>query len=86
MPTTRTLATSLIPTNHGFRLEDVTIGPDHIVAILKATVPRATCPSCGTRSEAVHSQYQRTIIDLPWGSQTVRLHLRARKFFCRQLA
>ena len=84
MPTTRTLASSLLPTDRGLRLDDVSIGPDQIVATLEAITSRATCPSCGIWSEAVHSLYQRTIADLPWGRQTVRLQLRARKFFCRQ--
>jgi transposase len=84
MPTTRTLATSLLPLEHGLHLEDVAIGPDQIIATVVATSPRGTCPVCGTWSEAVHSRYQRTIVDLPWGRQTVGLHLRVRKFFCRQ--
>src|SRR6266542_3173838 len=84
MPTTRTLATNLLPLDHGLRLEDVSIGPDQIVVILVATSPRGTCPVCATWSEAVHSLYQRTIADLPWGGQAVRLHLHVRKFFCRQ--
>lgn len=84
MPSTRTLATSLLPPDRGLRLDDVSIGPDQIVATLEAITPRATCPICGIWSEAVHSLYQRTIADLPWGRQTVRLQLRARKFFCRQ--
>ena len=86
MPSTRTLATSLLPLGHGLRLRDVSIGPDQIVATLEATAPRGTCPRCGTWSEAVHSRYQRTIADLPWGGQAVRLHLRVRKFYCRQPA
>ena len=84
MPTSRILATSLLPLDHDLRLDDVSIGPDRIVAILVAMSPRGTCPVCGTWSETVHSLYQRTIADLPWGRQTVRLQLRVRKFFCRQ--
>jgi transposase len=84
MPTSRTLATNLLPTDDGLRLDDVSIGPDQIIATLEATAPRSTCPACGTWSETIHSLYQRTIADLPWGRQTVRLHLRVRKFFCRQ--
>jgi transposase len=80
MPSTRTLATDLLPTEHGLRLDDVSIGPDQIVATLEATAARSTCPVCGTWSETIHSLYQRTIADLPWGRQT----LRVRKFFCRQ--
>jgi len=86
MPSTRTLATSLLSTDHGLRLDDVSIGADQIVATLEATAPRSTCPVCGTWSETVHSLYQRTLADLPWGRQTVRLQLRVRKFFCRQPA
>jgi transposase len=86
MPTTRALATNLLPLDHGLRLGDVSIGPDQSVATLVATSPRGTCPVCGTWSEAVHSLYQRTIADLPWGRQTVRLQLCVRKFFCRQPA
>lgn len=84
MPSTRTLATNLLPLDHDLRLDDVSIGPDQIVAILVAMSPRGTCPVCGTWSETVHSLYQRTIADLPWGQQTVQLRLRVRKFFCRQ--
>lgn len=83
MPTTRTLATNLLPLDHGLRLADVSIGPEQIVATLEASASRATCPICGTWSEAIHSLYRRTIADLPWGLQAVRLHLRVRKFFCR---
>src|SRR5215210_7584733 len=84
MPSTRTLATKLLPPDHGLRLRDVSIGPDQIVATLEATAPRRTCPKCGTWSEAVHSHYKRMIADLPWSGQAVRLHLHVRKFFCRQ--
>lgn len=84
MPTIRALATSLLPPGHGLRLRDVSIGPDQIIATLEATLARGTCPNCRTWSEAVHSLYRRTIADLPWGRQTVRLHLHTRKFFCRQ--
>lgn len=84
MPSTRTLAASLLPPSRDLQCRDVLIGPDEIVATLEATAPRGACPSCGTWSEAIHSHYQRTIADLPWGGHTVRLHLRVRKFFCRQ--
>ena len=86
MPSTRTLATNLLPPGHGLQLRDVSVGPDRIVATLEATAPRGACPSCGTWSEAVHSRYQRTIADLPWGGRAVRLCLRVRKFYCRQPA
>jgi transposase len=84
MSTMRALATSLLPPRHGLHLRDVSIGAEQLVVTLEAIAPRGTCPRCGTWSEAVHSLYQRTIADLPWGPQMVRLHLSVRKFFCRQ--
>jgi transposase len=84
MATPRTLATKLLPTADGLRLDDVSIGSDQIVATLEATSPRSTCPVCGIWSEAIHSRYQRTIADLPWGDQAVHLRLQVRRFFCRQ--
>jgi transposase len=83
MPTTRNLATTLLPPGHGLRLEHVAIRADQIVATLVTTSPRAACPGCGTLAGAVHSRYRRTVADLPWGRCTVRLHLAVRKFFCR---
>jgi transposase len=84
MPTTRTLATTLLPLGPGLRLEHVSISADRIVASLVTTAPRAACPGCGILAGAVHSRYRRTVADLPWGRYTVRLHLAVRKFFCRQ--
>jgi transposase len=34
------------------------------------------------RSERVHSQYERTVTDLPWRGISVTLKVRARRFFC----
>ncbi len=86
MLTTRTLGTSLLPADHGLRLVDVAIAPDRIGATLVTTSPRAACPVCDTWSTRVHSHYQRSIADLPWGRLSVRLHLQVRKFFCLQPA
>src|SRR5919202_5271057 len=80
---TRTLATTLLPTAPGLRLDRVTIGADEILATLVATQPRSACPVCGHLARSVHSTYQRTLADLPWGRCPVRLHLVVRKFFGR---
>jgi transposase len=40
------------------------------------------CPLCHKQTLRVHSQYVRTVADLPWGAYHVRLQLRVRKFFC----
>ena len=43
----------------------------------------ARCPLCDRRSKRVHSRYERTLVDLPWGVHTVTLRLRVRRLFCR---
>lgn len=83
MLNTHTLATTLLPTAPGLRLDGVTIGTDEILASLVATQPGSACPVCGRLAQSVHSSYQRTLADLPWGRFAVRLHLVVRKFFCR---
>jgi transposase len=50
---------------------------------LTATAPTAACPCCAVRSSSIHSRYQRHLTDLPWGTRTVRIQLRVRKFVCR---
>lgn len=44
------------------------------------------CPLCRVRTSRVHSQYTRTVADLPWGTYSVRLQLHVRKFFCGHAA
>jgi len=46
------------------------------------SAPDAICPSCSARSDRVHSYYQRSPADLPISDQSVRLHLRLRRFRC----
>jgi transposase len=46
----------------------------------------ACCPLCAKPSARVHSQYSRTLQDLPWGPLRVQLHLQVRRFFCQNPA
>ncbi len=43
----------------------------------------ARCPVCLRRSKRRHSQYQRTLADVPCGRNSVILHVRVRRFVCR---
>jgi transposase len=52
-----------------------------IVRVRGKSTPR--CPACSSGQVSYHSQYQREIQDLPWQGQPVRLHLRVRRFRCR---
>lgn len=82
MSTSRTLATRLVPSTPGLRLDEIMIGPVQITATLIATRPSMPCPLCGCLAQRRHSVYQRTLADLPWGRYAVTLRLIVRKFFC----
>jgi transposase len=50
---------------------------------VQATQTRAPCPLCATPARRIHSDYTRTLADLPWAQYRVCLQLRVRKWFCR---
>jgi hypothetical protein len=43
---------------------------------------RVACPLCGRRTKRVHSRYERTLADLPWGEYAVSIRLKIRRLFC----
>ena len=71
---------SLIPT--GLVVESVREGAAGIVVVARSRAVERPCPVCGRASRRVHSQYVRTIADLPCGGRRVGLRLRARRFVC----
>ncbi len=42
----------------------------------------ADCPICHQGAHRIHSQYERTLADLPWSEYGVSWQLCVRKFFC----
>jgi len=52
-----------------------------IVRVRGESTPQ--CPACSSCQVSYHSQYQRQLHDLPWQGRPVRLHLRIRRFRCR---
>src|SRR6266853_4782905 len=50
---------------------------------VRATPTSAPCPLCATPARCIHSDYERTLADVPWAQYRVRLQLRVRKWFCR---
>lgn len=46
----------------------------------------AICPSCGVDSKCVHSYYERILLDLPLGEQSVKIRVRVKRFRCQQAA
>ena len=50
---------------------------------VRSAQTRVPCPLCATPARRIHSRYTRTLADLPWADDRVRLQLRVRKWFCR---
>ena len=75
----------LLPDRTRVRLETWNIDPVHsaITLILQTRRITARCPLCSRRSKRVHSRYERTLADLPWGTYAVTVRLRVRRLFCR---
>jgi transposase len=49
---------------------------------VQSTQISAPCPLCATPARRIHSDYGRTLADLPWAQYRVYLQLRVRKWFC----
>src|SRR5215467_5615902 len=49
---------------------------------VRSTQTSAPCPLCATPARRLHSDYGRTLVDLPWAQYRVHLQLRVRKWFC----
>jgi transposase len=61
-------------------------GIDHledVVVVRVSSTVRPRCPVCASARVSYHSQYERRLRDLPWQGRQVQLHLRTRRFRCR---
>ena len=78
------LLSRLSPDPASVRLDTWAIEPARpaITLTLRPRSRTARCPLCERRAGRVHSRYERTLADLPWGEHTVALRLRVRRLFC----
>ena len=78
------LLSCLLPDATHVRLETWTLelAQSAITINLRARQITACCPLCGRRSKRVHSRYERTLADLPWGEYAVTARLSIRRLFC----
>ena len=74
-----------LPLPEGMLIDRVEQTDSQLTVTVISTRAEAACPGCGCSSEHVHSQYQRTVNDVPCGGRNVVLRLGVRKFFCLQL-
>src|ERR671922_2241774 len=79
-----TVLTRLLPDTMLLRLEacDVDDPTAQITLRVQSMQTRAPCPLCATPARRIHSDYGRTLADLPWAQYRVCLQLRVRKWFC----
>ncbi len=78
------LPACLLPGAIHVRLETWALEPAHstVTISIHARAATACCPLCGRRSKRVHSRYQRTLADLPWGEHAATVLLSVRRLFC----
>ena len=79
-----TILTRLLPDATALRLEACQVDDTtaQITLRVQSTQTRAPCPLCATPAQRIHSDYGRTLADLPWAQYRVCLQLRVRKWFC----
>ncbi len=73
---------SVLPRVPGLCLAQAAIDAETITFTLMSTQTPVPCPLCDAPTARRHSQYERTLADLPWGRHAVRLRLRVRRFRC----
>lgn len=73
---------ALIPHLVGFRLRQLISEDNQVTLVVVPTRWTASCPICQHKSTQIQSQYDRTLVDLPFGDRPVRLRLRVRRFHC----
>ena len=78
------LPSCLLPGAIHVRLETWALEPAQsaLTINIHARAATARCPLCGRRSRRVHSRYQRTLADLPWGEHAATVLLNVRRLFC----
>ena len=76
-----TVLARLLPDATVLRLEacEVDDTTAQITLRVQSTQTSAPCPLCATPARRLHSDYGRTLADLPWAQYRVRLQLRVRK-------
>lgn len=75
--------TTLLADPEAIHLEKIIQHHSSLTLVAKATRTEAQCPRCHRPSTRVHSYYTRTVADLPWHGVAVQLHLRTRRFRCK---
>jgi transposase len=68
------------------RVEECQVTATKIILTLTPLHSLSACPVCSLPTGSVHSEYSRTLADLPCCGTSVVLKLKVRKYFCRNKA
>src|SRR5260370_32897599 len=73
----------LLPLPEGMSIDEIQASESEVSITVIST--RAPCcgPLCSEVASSIHSQYRRSVRDVPCGGRRVQLVLCVRKFFCR---
>src|ERR1051325_8735543 len=74
---------TLLADPEAIRLEKIVSDTGSLTLVVSVTRTQVECLRCRHPSTRVHSYYTRSVADLPWHGVAVRLHLRTRRFRCR---
>jgi transposase len=74
----------LVPDPASVRLETWSLepAPPAITLTLSSRPHPTPCPLCRQPANRIHSRYERTLADLPWGEHAVAVRLQVRRMFC----
>ena len=75
---------ALFPQFAGLHICTLALEDDGLSVTLQPKNRSTLCPLCKTRTHAIHSHYQRTLLDLPLCGMGLRLHLQMRRFRCNR--
>src|SRR5207237_6771091 len=72
----------VLPAIPSLQVEQLEVMEEGLLIRASSTQAANVCPLCGRSTTRVHSRYERTLQDLPWGNLRVQLCMRVRRFFC----
>lgn len=72
----------LLPAPSLLSLDGINVQNGMIVFAVHSTASTVSCPLCRHGAQRPHSRYRRTVLDLPWQGNAVRIEVTCRKFFC----
>ena len=82
MITLNELCAHLLPPNEHLKFKTLTLGEHGITLAATMTSSKPACPDCHHLASRIHSDYPRTLADVPWATMPIKLRLTVRRFFC----